>query len=415
MFGKSIRHLKDDFRTTSGSQWAWRFILLSFVFPRRWQVWALLIVAIYISIQYFTRPWPVKIHLFKPVLLLASPFLIYLPLYLTVPDHDISLVNEFVERKSALLALPFMLILFSQHQEKPKEQLWIWFVAAVIVRGLFGHILILIKYHTFLISWNHVSYRQAMEWAMQMHPTTFGVYAGMAITFLLEFGFQSPQKKIYWFSYSLLTVMLILLFPKMPVFALFFVHLMFGFRQRKQLKRLRVVIPVLGVVAALCFLLNLHLVKDRIHELLPGSSTVSAPNSVQVRQLIWQTDLALLKHHWLKGMGPGELQRNLDLSMLYQSSLAGQSLGSYNTHNEYLNYWLVFGIPGIVVLVALIIFLAFKAFQSSRLSFQAFVILVSGVFLTENWLSVQHGVVFIAILGTLFLCSPAMLNSGKEH
>ncbi|MBL7753327.1 MAG: O-antigen ligase family protein, partial [Chitinophagaceae bacterium] len=287
--------------------------------------------------------------------------------------------------------------------------------AAVIVRGLFGHILILIKYHTFLISWNHVSYRQAMEWAMQMHPTTFGVYTGMAITFLLEFGFQSPQKKIYWFSYSLLTVMLILLFPKMPVFALFFVHLMFGFRQRKQLKRLRVVIPVLGVVAALCFLLNLHLVKDRINELLPGSSIVSAPNSVQVRQLIWQTDLALLKYHWLKGMGPGELQRNLDLSMLYQSSLAGQSLGSYNTHNEYLNYWLVFGIPGIVVLVGLIIFLAFKAFQSSRLSFQAFVILVSGVFLTENWLSVQHGVVFIAILGTLFLCSPAMLNSGKEH
>ncbi|QLH44502.1 MAG: hypothetical protein HWD58_02050 [Bacteroidota bacterium] len=93
---------------------------------------------------------------------------------------------------------------------------------------------------------------------------------------------------------------------------------------------------------------------------------------------------ALLKYHWLKGMGPGELQRNLDLSMLYQSSLAGQSLGSYNTHNEYLNYWLVFGIPGIVVLVGLIIFLAFKAFQSSRLSFQAFVILVSGVFLLKT-------------------------------
>lgn len=408
-------NLKADFKTNSGLQWVWRFIFVSFALPRQGQVWSLLALALYVLIRYKSHLWTLKIQKFIPVVFFALPFLIYLPLYFLVPDQDVHLVHEFVERKSALLVLPLFLILFIQKGNLPNEPLWLWFVAAIIARGFFGNVVILFNYHAFLSTWNHVSYRQAMEQAIQMHPTTFGIYVGMAATFLLEYGFHTQYKKWHWILYGILMSMLILLFPKTPVLAVVLIHILYLFRFRKRIITKQAIFPLFITVAGLSLIVNLHVVKDRIFELFQANQNVSSPNSVQVRQLIWQTDIALLKNHWLKGMGPGELQRNLDLSMLYQSSLSGQSLGSYNTHNEYLNYWLVFGIPGILALLILIGYFVYKACQLNTLSAHAFVILVTLVFFTENWLSVQHGVVFVAVFGVLLFSAPTLLNSGKEH
>ncbi|MBK8685990.1 MAG: hypothetical protein IPN26_14010 [Bacteroidetes bacterium] len=88
--------------------------------------------------------------------------------------------------------------------------------------------------------------------------------------------------------------------------------------------------------------------------------------------------------------------------MYFHSAISRQALGTYNTHNEYLNYWLSFGLLGFIILLAVLLIFLYRAIKRKDVLYISLMILLLCTFLTENWLSVQHGVLFFAGFGSLF-------------
>ena len=127
-----------------------------------------------------------------------------------------------------------------------------------------------------------------------------------------------------------------------------------------------------------------------------------------MRRLIFQEDLSLLQKHWLLGLGPSQLQEQLNLFFYLSSFYAGQALGSYNTHNEYLNQWLSFGLIGAILFIFILFMHYRKAFTTKNTLYLFLLIILSVTFFTENILSRQHGVVFFSLFTSLFFFIPAI-------
>jgi O-antigen ligase len=381
--------------------WMMPAFMLSFGLPRQIQTWLLLVLAFGVLLQSIKNRGSIKSSEFIIVVLFAVLYIPYLISYLrTDTDHSARYIGGFVETKAGLLAVPLLLV-FMLHSNKESWRKYLpWFVWAVIFKMIWAHIMLFSQLNVDVLTLNHVTYRRLFEQNAQMHPTSYGVYAGFSIAIL----FFEAKSMSFWmkaWAYVLLFLSTLLLLPKMPFLALMLVHLMFIFYTTSLSIKKRAMITGAFVAGLSLLIIFIPIVKQRILEFWPASAG-TIDNSVQVRKIIFQTDLNLLEAHWLKGLGPYELQRNLDLAMYFHSAISRQALGTYNTHNEYLNYWLSFGLLGFIILLAVLLIFLYWAIKRKDVLYISLMILLLCTFLTENWLSVQHGVLFFAGFGSLF-------------
>ena len=381
--------------------WMMPAFMLSFGLPRQLQTWLLLLLAFGVLLQSIKNHSSIKSSEFILVLLFALLYIPYLISYLR-SDTDVSTryIGGFLETKAGLLAVPMLLIFMLRSKNVSWKKFLPWFVWAVILKMLWAHIMLFSQLNVDLFSMNHVTYRRLFEQHAQMHPTSFGVYAGFCIAIL----FFEAKSMSFWIkgsAYLLLFISTLMLLPKMPFLALMFIHLMFILYATFLSIKKRAIVAGVFVAGLSLLIVFIPIVKQRVLEFWPASPG-TIDNSIQVRKIIFQTDLNLLKVHWLKGLGPYELQRNLDLAMYFHSAISRQALGTYNTHNEYLNHWLSFGLLGFIFLLAVLFIFLFQALKRKDVLYISFIVLLLCTFLTENWLSVQHGVLFFAGFGSLF-------------
>lgn len=381
--------------------WMMPVFMLSFGLPRQLQTWLLLFLAFGVLLQSFKNCCSIKSSDFIIVVLIAILYIPYLISYLlTDTEHAAHYIGGFLETKAGLLAVPLLLVVMLHSRKEAWKKYLPWFVWAVILKMLWAHIILFSQLNVDLFVLNHVTYRRLFEQSAQMHPTSYGVYAGFSIAIL----FFEAKSMSFWmklWAYLCLFLSTLLLFPKMPFLALMCIHLMFIFYATYLSSKKRIIITAVFFVGLSLLINFIPIVKQRILEFWPDSPG-TIENSVQVRKIIFQTDLNLLEAHWLKGLGPYELQRNLDLAMYFHSAISSQALGTYNTHNEYLNYWLSFGLLGFMILIAVLVIFLYHALKRKDALYISLMILLICTFLTENWLSVQHGVLFFASFGSLF-------------
>lgn len=381
--------------------WLLPALMFSFALPRQFQTWLLLLLALVVLLKAIKNHSRIKSSEIFVILLFSSLYIPYLVCYLhSDTEASIHYINRFLETKAGLIALPLLLVFMLQIEKGGWKKYLPWFVLAVILKMLWAHVMMFTQISSELFSMNHVSYRRLFEQYAQIHPTSYGVYAGMSIA-ILFFETKSMSFWIKGLAYALLFISTLLLLPKMTFLALVFIHLMFILCANHFSIQKRAVIAGVFVAGLSLLIAFVPIVKQRILEFWPASSG-TIDNSVQVRKIIFQTDLNLLQAHWLKGLGPYELQRNLDLAMYFHSAISGQALGTYNTHNEYLNHWLSFGLPGVIILFSVLLIFLYQAFKRKDFLYGSFLVLLFCTFLTENWLSVQQGVLFFAGFGTLF-------------
>jgi hypothetical protein len=203
----------------------------------------------------------------------------------------------------------------------------------------------------------------------------------------------------------LLLIVLLALMPKSAMLALLLISLYILF-ERTNMKPIRKVSMLLSALLAVVFLyLLLPGFQSRLAELLhflKGNSPNLIHNSVTIRHLIYSIDLALWKQHWLWGLGPMDLQEELNKHFEIAALIFHHPLGTFNTHNEYFNQWLSFGLGGMSLFLFSLITIIRKAWQKSSLLFGAFIALMLIAFLTENILSRQHGVLFYSFFISFF-------------
>lgn len=412
----------NNFRLEDMMPWLYRLLFISFFLPAKWQTWYLLAFSFAVLAHAIYHKTKLKIFELYMPLLFGSGYLLYI-LWIAFTPHAIRTeLYALLERKVIFFAFPFIALLLSKQTQNCWKPQLIWFVLGTIVTAILGNLMILYHHLFHQPLTNHVSYRVAFEQYTHLHPSYFGMYLCFAISIIWLQG-SIYFKNRMWISYLLqgiILLALILLMPKAAVFTfmVLFVYAMFKIFQLKSGYKVAIGICLLFAFGAMY--LFFPFVHQRINELLffTQSNTHDVlNNSVGMRQFILKSDLLLLKEHWFFGLGPSQLQEQLNMIYFVSSLYTQQALGIYNTHNEYLNQWLSFGILGILLFLVVLGIQYRKAIQQKNTLYLFLLIILSITFLTENVLSRQQGVVFYAVCTALFFyekCSePVMQNKIK--
>lgn len=382
--------------------------MIAFFLPNRVQIFILMGVFLFWVIRdtFFN-----KNRHFRPyggALLLGSIYLLYAAhLPFTDPAHRSDVLFD-LEQKASLMVAPFALLFMQPKTRKTISGELIYFVYACFVSCLAGNLFYLLKY-----GWQisgpeaHIQYRLYFTEITSFHPTYMGIYLCFAAAILLI----SPQHRQQLKGWKLgavlfpLFLFLMALMPKAPVIALFAILLYYGWINRAQKHRF---VPILAVlllsVSVAC--ISIPFSSQRIGEfsalLTAKPNDNPMANSVQMRQVIWSVDLDVLKQNWLAGVGPGGIDPALEARYQDYSRMLHVTLEPHDTHNEYINQWLCFGLIGIVLLIV-ILGVQFANAARRRDHLYAILLLIFVItFFTENVLSSQKGVVFYSFFTSLF-------------
>ena len=108
-----------------------------------------------------------------------------------------------------------------------------------------------------------------------------------------------------------------------------------------------------------------------------------------------------IKQNWIFGVGPANVQKELDncySAYTYRNQYDDFNKKTYNTHNQYFDVLLKFGIFG---LLFFIVFLFWGINYKSEY-YYIFLLLIFFSMLTENILNRQVGIVFFNFFNCLF-------------
>ncbi len=387
---------------------AYKLAAISFFVPLRLQVLLLFIGTAVPLASIIINKQRISKNEYLTAVLLGSFYFLYL-IYIPFAGVNLHPLLFLCEKKLSLIILPFT-VLFINKANENKPFNWMFFVYACAAVCLTANLYILIDYiiHQPSLLFQ-VYYRQTFERITDTHPTYIGIYIAFSILVLI-YRFQNKlisQKNIpfHIILFFFLLVFLLLLSPKMPLIASLLIGLYVFLNLKSGFKKYFILSSLIALTVSGYFLMPSF--QQRWQETgcfisKTENSISSFENSLAVRKIILEIDLSMLEAFWIKGTGPGNLQAYLDNYYYYISVNTKTSFGSYNTHNEYLNVWLSFGIIGILLFALLLFFHFWKAYVSGNLLYTYFLVLICFCFLTENLLDRQRGVIFFALLGAYF-------------
>lgn len=118
-------------------------------------------------------------------------------------------------------------------------------------------------------------------------------------------------------------------------------------------------------------------------------------NSITERIEHFKVGELILQDHWLFGVGTGDVQQVFN--EYYSSTNTKLDRENWNrAHNQFLTFWISFGIIGFLFFSALWYYLTIKALTQKSFLALGFVFIAVGSFLSEDTIETQQGVTFIA-------------------
>ena len=392
------------------SPYLFRLLFISFFLPG--QMFSLTLIAVLTALSSpVIIQWkgvPSRILYALVFMLLAYLFYVaYIPF--TAEVHKVELYF-LLERKAGMFLIPIAVMFIGQEESyKPFKEL-LWFVGACIVWLIIVNLSLVSMYDVFQM--NHVRYRDAFESIGHIHPTYMGIYIGFALSILLFSNHEFPRW-INALSQVILIVFLALIAPKISLLfvALLYIYAIgWGSGLSVNFKSFLLIFMVVFIGVLFYFVPFFHQRVLELTDFLRNKHDPNTSNSLDYRRLILDIDLNLLKEHWLVGVGPGRLAAELNQAFDYSSFLIGLPIGRYNTHNEFLNQWLSFGLVGFIYFVGLWILHIFQSKSQKSLLYFFLILLLILTCLTENILSRQHGVLFSTLFLSMFFFQKELEN-----
>ena len=149
---------------------------------------------------------------------------------------------------------------------------------------------------------------------------------------------------------------------------------------------------------------NYNGLMPRMHALRFQLNYAENPNGHSLLQRFeyWKAGFALAGSNWLIGVGSGDVQDSFNQYYEVSNSTLTEE-NRRRAHNQFLTYWISFGIIGFLLFLSLIIlFIRFNYQQKSIMGLLFIVIAISSFFI-EDTLETQTGVTFFSLFLGLFL------------
>jgi len=124
-------------------------------------------------------------------------------------------------------------------------------------------------------------------------------------------------------------------------------------------------------------------------------------SSTSVRKKIWKTSFELIKKKWLFGYGIGIGKKKLE-NQYEKEGFIYLHQKKYNTHNQYLQFFIDHGIVGLFILIFFTFGMIIISLRQKKYIYTLFLVIIIINFMTESVLETQSGVIFFAFFNTIF-------------
>ncbi|MEP1488971.1 MAG: O-antigen ligase family protein [Algibacter sp.] len=229
------------------------------------------------------------------------------------------------------------------------------------------------------------------------HPIYISVF--LAIAILIGFTLYNLKNKVInnvfiGLGQSFILIILILLMSKSVILALFLSGVVWVLLKYK--KRIYILSFLLFILISI--ILFIPKSNNRLKDLFDKVSytQLDLNNSTSMRISILKCNIDLISKNPLFGYGLGDVQQEMD--DCYASNGYDFFKGQYNTHNQYFFVWLSCGILGLLVFFAFLYYYYRIAILNRDYLMLSILVLYSVVFMFENILSRQSGVIFFSFL-----------------
>ena len=259
---------------------------------------------------------------------------------------------------------------------------------------------------------------------LRQHAVYYSIYVIVAFVLLLD-RWQQKQflfhRLVHIGALVFFSAFLILLSSK-TVLVFYIAYLVYYFIARlKKDKRKGVLIissVVILILTGLIFFTS-NPVAERFRDAFSGDPGLAEKgkydpgvyfNGIQFRLLQWRLVPHILNEHngWITGAGTGNAQVYLDheyVSRNMWQGIPGTSNRGYlghNTHNQFLEALLRYGIPGLIVFLFIYYFLIIISLRSKRVSYRFILLLLLFYACVDAVLERQYGILMLCFFPCFF-------------
>lgn len=350
------------------------------------------------------------------IVFLGSVFLSYFITLLFVSDKKAA--AKLLELSTSLILFPLIFIINKQlfNLKLLKNILYI-FVLSTLILTIYVYIIMfqqgigdLLKENDF---YNPV-FRNLFNDYTKIHLPYLGLYFSFSIYILgIEVLKTKNYKKIIFLTFAIviLLVALLLIAARMAFVGLLIaVLLLIFFRLNIKVKSKLILVSILifsGLILSV-----LEPMKSRIlntfnqENVLPYKG--QTPEEFNVRTGIYHCVKEIISENFITGVGAINAQNELNTcysKFEYRNYDDYQHI-TYNSHNQYFDFIIKFGILGLVILC----FTLFWGINNSNIYYFGFIIIFSICLLTENMFSRQVGVVYFVLFNSFFFINKNNFN-----
>lgn len=125
-------------------------------------------------------------------------------------------------------------------------------------------------------------------------------------------------------------------------------------------------------------------------------------DGLQLRLAIWDCAAGVIKKHLWAGVGVGDAQQTLQEAYEERKFYFASRYNSYNTHNQFIEQWLMTGIVGCILYILSLGFPLFQSLKSGKVLYTLFLTVFIFFCLTESLLEISKGVVWFSFFNSIF-------------
>jgi len=286
--------------------------------------------------------------------------------------------------------LPFLIfpVVFSiiKFNEKNRNRIIWWFCISCLIISIF---LFTSNLFVYLDSPNNTNvwYYSGYTKMLDIHPAYFILFLIFNVFFLFEELLKAItiKKKIFTSFFIFIFILQILFLQSRVGIVSFLITLFVYFLITKKTNKKYLFLTFTFVIISLFIAYQYEFLK-RFAEI---------PESMNERIMIWKGWWSSYKENPIFGYGTGDAQNALD----YGNYLLGNDFFisyKYNTHNQYLDTLIRYGLIGFSFFIFIFYNLHKGIFKNRNKLLLIFSILICFFFLTENVLQKQRGIVFFS-------------------
>ena len=234
--------------------------------------------------------------------------------------------------------------------------------------------------------------------AIGQHPIYASIFLSISVIFYVQLiktkNLKSISSQMFFGFLTVLNVVLMMILLSKGVLIALGITLVFSLvKHQKNIKFMR-----LGILVIIASFLLLFIFNRRMGELLvPEVYKEVNPNfSTSIRIGVYKCSLEKISENWLFGYGLGDSQ--IALNSCYEKKSNYLLANEFNTHSQYLDILLKTGVLGLLVFLFFLLSNLRRASSANNQVAFMIILFYGLVFLTENILSRQSGVILFYFL-----------------